>query len=348
VRLAAAGLAIAASLACARPAALPDAREVCPVSVSDGQYRMGTVLEVHLCAPDRATAEALLRETFESVAALERVTSTFDPESEVSALNRAAGRGPKAVSPALARLTAESVAFSAGTRGAFDVTVGPLVALWKAAAQAGRPPSALELEAARARVGAARVVAADPAAGTVELRVAGAALDFGGIAKGWALDRACERLRAAGVTRALLSFGESSIAAIGAAPGWDGWGIALRDAAGGFAGTVQLRDQSLSTSGSLGQWVEIEGRRYGHVIDPRSGEPLRRAQIAIVVAPDGATAEALSKALLVLGAPDGVALLEGRSGAEGLLIDEDGTTHATRGWADASHYTRGWPSQEPD
>ncbi|HTO06115.1 MAG TPA: FAD:protein FMN transferase, partial [Myxococcota bacterium] len=232
------------------------------------------------------------------------------------------------------------------TRGTFDVTVGPLIALWKAAAEAGRLPGAAELAAARARVGAERV-AVDAAAGTVELRAPGAALDFGGIAKGWALDRACERLRAAGVTRALLTFGESSIAAIGAAPGWDGWGIALSDAGGGFAGTVELRDRSLSTSGSLGQYVEIGGRRFGHVIDPRSGQPLERARVAIVLAGDGARAEALSKALLILGERDGVALLEAEGGAEGLLLDEDGTQHASRGWAAASHYTRDWPSREP-
>jgi thiamine biosynthesis lipoprotein len=338
--------ALAAGLAaCARPAPLPDAREPCPVLVSDGRYLMGTVLEVSLCAPERAAGEALLRETFDSVAALERASSTFDPASEVSALNRAAGRGPQPVSPALARLTADSLAFTPQTRGAFDVTVGPLVALWKAAAEARRLPGAAELAAARAAVGAARV-AVDAGARTVELRAPGAALDFGGIAKGWALDRACERLRASGVTRALLSFGESSIAAIGAAPGWDGWGIALSDASGGFAGTVELRDRSLSTSGSLGQYVEIEGRRFGHVIDPRSGEPLERARVAIVLAGDGARAEALSKALLILGEREGVELLEAEGDAEGLLLDPDGRQVATRGWAAASHYARGWPERE--
>ncbi|HTO06506.1 MAG TPA: FAD:protein FMN transferase, partial [Myxococcota bacterium] len=149
--------ALAACLACARPEPLPDARVVCPAMVSDGQYRMGTVLEISLCAPDRATGEALLRESFASVAALEHASSTFDAASEVSALNRAAGRGPQRVSPALARLTADSLALTPATRGTFDVTVGPLIALWKAAAEAGRLPGAAELAAARARVGAERV-----------------------------------------------------------------------------------------------------------------------------------------------------------------------------------------------
>jgi thiamine biosynthesis lipoprotein len=348
LKRAAAGLALAAALACAGPKAAsesPDARAECPVLVSDGHYVMGTVLEASVCAPDRAAGEALLRELFADAAALDRSFSTFEPASEVSALNRAAGHGPQKASPALARLTADSLALSAETRGSFDVTVGPLVSLWKAAGRSGRRPGADELAAARARVGSGQVTV-DSARGTVELRAAGAELDFGGIAKGWALDRACERLRAAGVTRALLSFGESSLAAIGASPGWDGWGIALTDASGAFAGIVELRDRSLSVSGSLGEYVEIDGRRYGHVIDPRSGEPLERARVAVVLAADGARAEALSKALLVLGEKDGIALVESL-GAEGLLRDESGASFETSGWRAASHYSPGWPDKDP-
>jgi thiamine biosynthesis lipoprotein len=341
LRRAAAALALAASFACAQPAPPSDSRESrteCPVLVSDGQYRMGTVLEISICAPDRASGEALLRAAFESVGALERRFSTFDPASDVSRLNGAAGRGPQPVSLDLARLTADSLAFSAETLGSFDVTVGPLVSLWGAAAKAGRRPSAAELAATRKRVGA-NLVRADLAAGTVELREVGAALDFGGIAKGWTLDRISESLRAAGVTRALLSFGESSIAAIGAAPGADGWGVALGDAAGGIAGTLSLRDRSLSVSGSLGQFVEIDGRRYGHVIDPRSGEPLERPQVAAALAPSGAQAEALSKALLVLGEKDGIALVESLPDAEGISIDESGALFETSGWRDATHFS---------
>ena len=344
MRRGAAGLALAAALACARPEPASDSAETraeCPAFVSDGQYAMGTVLEASICAPDRASGEALLRELFAGVAELEHSFSTFDPASEISGLNRAAGRGPQPVSPALARLTADSLGLSALTGGSFDPTVGPLVSLWQAAGKAGRRPSAVELAATRARVGASGV-RADPAAGTVELRAAGAALDFGGIAKGWALDRACERLRAAGVTRAFLSFGESSLAAIGASPGSDGWGVALTDASGHFAGTVEIRDRSLSVSGSLGQYVEIDGRRYGHVIDPRSGEALESARVAVVLAADGASAEALSKALLVLGETEGIAIVE-RLGAQGLLLDESGATFETSGWRTATGYSPDWP-----
>ena len=332
-----AALAAAALLACARPEPPIAAADDCPVLVRDGQLRMGTVLEISLCAPDRARGEALVAQSFARVAELERVFSTFDPASETSRLNESSGRGPQRVSPPLARLVADSLSLSRLTRGSFDVTVGPLVALWSAAGRADRLPSAGELAAARARVGF-ELVRADADAGTVELRVAGAALDFGGIAKGWTLDRLCESLRAAGVTRALLSFGGSSLAALGAAPGEERWGIGLRDPAGGLAGAVGLRDRSLSVSESLGQSVSIGGRRYGHVIDPRTGAPLERAQLAAVLAPDGATAEALSKALLILGERDGIALLDALPERCGILIDESGRSWTSRGWNDAAHW----------
>jgi thiamine biosynthesis lipoprotein len=144
---------------------------------------------------------------------------------------------------------------------------------------------------------------------------------------------------------ALLSFGQSSMRAVGAPPGARGWRILLRrpDVADGpresaFAGVLTLRDRSLSVSGSLGQWVEIAGRRYGHVIDPRSGRPLERRLVSAVVAPDATLAEALSKALLVLGEDEGMALLDGLPEVEGWLADADGRQWSTRGWAEAVRF----------
>ena len=114
----------------------------------------------------------------------------------------------------------------------------------------------------------------------------------------------------------------------------------LKDAGEGFAGVATLKDQSLSVSASLGQWSEIAGQRYGHVIDPRSGKAMRRAAQAAVLAPNGALGEALSKALLILTRARGLALLEGQPGVEGLLIEADGSAHTTSGWARAVAFER--------
>jgi len=325
-------LALAASFAgcaLARPEAASPAAEV-----ADGRYAMGTVLEVTLAAPDAAAGRALLERLYARTAALERELSSHDPASALSRLNARAGSAPAPVPPALAAILRESKALSRRTGGAFDVTVGPLVALWRAAAARGRPPSQAELAAARARVGAERVALEG---GAVAL-APGTAVELGGVAKGWTLDRLAEDLRAAGVSRALLSFGQSSVVALGAPPGGEAWRLLLRDAEGGFAGTIALRDQSLSVSESFGQWSAIGGRRVGHVLDPRSGLPLAQPRLAAVVAASGAEAEAWSKALLVLGAREGLARLATQPGVEALVVDAGGARAATPGFARAARF----------
>jgi thiamine biosynthesis lipoprotein len=292
---------------------------------------MGTVLEIELAARDEAAGRATLERCFERVAELERLFTRFDPGSALSLLNQAAGGAPLDVDPALARILADSREYASVTQGSFDVTVGPLVALWWEAARRGRPPSAGELAAARARVGSEGIEVSVEAS-RAGLARPGMSVDLGGIAKGWALDRVAEILAAEGVTSAFASFGGSSFLARGAPPGERGWRVLLRDAAGGFAGELRLRDRSLSVSGSLGQSIEIAGRAYGHVIDPRRGEPLVRAAEAAVVAPSGALAEALGKALLVLGEEEGIALVEELGDAEAFWIDATGRSRRTSGW----------------
>jgi thiamine biosynthesis lipoprotein len=332
----AAALALATALgACAGEPATP--APAAPVVVSDGRYAMGTVLEITVAAADEAAGRAAIAQAFSVAAAQERLLSNWDAGSALARLNAAAGRGPQRVDPELARVLAASLALSRRTRGAFDVTVGPLVALWRDAGERGRLPTAAERARAQAAVGVG-AVRADPAAGSAEIARAGASIELGGIAKGWALDRMAEGLRAAGVSGALLSFGQSSLWAIGTPPGEPGWRLLVRDPAGGFAGVATLRDRAVSVSGSVGQWTEIEGRRYGHVIDPRSGEPLVRAAQAVVLAPDAASAEAFSKALLVLPAAEGVALLEAEPGCDALLLEGDGRRYETSGWQSASRF----------
>lgn len=324
-----------------RPCALAAALVLGAVSargeavVADGRYAMGTILEITLTARDDASGRALLDELYAIASGLERAMTLFDDESDLSRLNRAAGSGPVRVDPELVRLLAFSAELAPRTEGAFDVTVGPFVALWKDAAQRGRVPSSQELGTARARVGSDAIRAHPP--DRAELVRAGASVDLGGVAKGWALDRMAERARAAGVRSALLSFGQSSLWAIGAPAGADGWRLLVRRPDGGFAGIATLRDRAVSVSGSLGQSSEIEGRQYGHVIDPRSGEPLIRPLEAMVLCPTAALGEAASKALLVLGEERGVALLASL-GCEGLLVGAGGTRHATPGWQAASRF----------
>ena len=329
----AAGLAAALHLACAAP---PPARGPALLA-SDGRYAMGTVLEITLAAPRDAESAARLDALFAAVEALEAKVSNWRPESDVSRVNAAAGGAPVAVDPAVADLLARCVDATRTTRGTFDVTVGPLVQLWREAGRRGAPPSESELADARTRVGSG-LLRVDPEHARVGLARPGMSIDVGGVAKGLALDVAAERLPPG--APALLSFGQSSLRAVGAPPGAAGWRILLRRPDEGFAGILTLRDQALSVSGSLGQWTEIGGRRYGHVIDPRSGLPLERRLEAAVLAPDATQAEFLSKALLLLGEGEGIALLESLPGVEGWLADDTGREWTTRGFERAVAFER--------
>jgi thiamine biosynthesis lipoprotein len=305
------------------------------VEVSDGRLAMGTLLEITLHAPAAAPARETLDALFGLAQELDAKLSRYQPESELSKLNRAAGRGPAPVGPELARILEASAAYAKLTRGAFDVTVGPLVVLWTRAGESGVPPSDAAIAQARALVGADQIRVEGSRAA---LARDGVSVDLGGIAKGWALDQMLPLLRERGIDRALLDFGQSSLWALGAPPGAAGWRLLARGPGDRPLGVLTLSDQALSVSGSLGQWVEIGGRRYGHVLDPRSGLPLERRRQALVVAPDAALAEALSKGLLILGEQEGIALVAAQTGCEGMLVDADGGRWETPGWREAVRF----------
>jgi thiamine biosynthesis lipoprotein len=303
-----------------------------PSALSDGRYAMGTVLEITLHAPG-AAARPVFDALFAVAERLDRQLSVYDPDSDLSRVNARAADAPQAVPPEVAEVLRRAQSYTELSGGAFDITVGPLVTLWTQAAERGALPSAADLAQARARVGpdVFRVDDED----RVHITRRGARLDLGGIAKGYALDWMLPLLRERGIANALLAFGQSSTWALGAPPGQPGWRLLVRGPDASLLGIITLRDRALSVSGSLAQFVEIGGRRFGHVLDPRSGQPLVRRRQALVVAPDATAAEALSLALLILGEREGVSLIEAQPGCEGLLVDAAGGRWATPGWQEA-------------
>lgn len=323
-RSAAALCAAALAAGCAAPAAQPALARV-----SEGRPAMGTILEITLVTSDAAKAHAALERCFAEVARLESVFTSWRADGELARLNAHAGRGPQRASPELIRILLEARAFATSTDGAFDVTVGPLVQLWRVAGERGTLPSAAELALARSRVGIERV-AIDEASASIALE-AGMAIDLGGLAKGWTLDRIGEALRSEGFARALLNFGGSSLLALGSPDDGPGWRIRV-----GAGPLLELRDVSVSVSDSFGQLVEIGGRRFSHIVDPRTGLPIQHAQRAIVFAEAGSTAEAWSTALVVFPAAEGIARLESRAEAQARIDDANGVTHRTAGEASRS------------
>ncbi len=312
-------------------------------AISDGRYAMGTVLEIALEGLQPQPAARALDDLYEVARRLDRLFSIYEPESDISRLNRTAGQGRQRVDSEVEEILKLSIAYSELTRGAFDVTIRPVVELWMKAADRGAPPTALELAAARELVGSNRISVVS--GGGVSLAEEGMRLDLGGVAKGYALDRMLPLLERHGIESALLNFGQSSTWAVGAPAGSAGWRLLVRGPEGRFAGLITLRDQALSVSESQGQGVEIGGRHYGHIINPRSGQPLMRARQAVVVSQRASLAEALSLALLVLDAETGLALVAAQPDCEGLLIEGGGEFHSTPGWAAAVRFE---PLPKPD
>jgi thiamine biosynthesis lipoprotein len=274
--------------------------------VTELHYVMGTYYRITAEGPD---VVPVLRDCFQDARRLERVYSRFEADSELSRVNAAAGT-PQVVSQEFAGLLRRSLELGTATDGAFDITVGPLTELWR---NADPPPTAAAVAAARAHVGAA-LVRLDGR--TLDLPP-GHRLDFDGIAKGWAVDGCVTKLRAAGVRRALVSLGESSVYALGAPVGEEAWPLEVRGVEPDEAvGVLRLRDEGLSVSATFGGSGRA-GRPAGHIVDPRTGEALAEPAVAAVVAASATDAEAFSKALLLWGAA-GVERVEGL-GARGAV-----------------------------
>lgn len=275
---------------------------------------MGTLFRVLLYAPDEACAAAAAEAAFARIAALDRVLSDYDPESELVRLgarsDEAAPTPPITLSPELFFVLAAAQGFARASAGAFDVTVGPHVRLWRRARRQGELPSAERLAAAARAVGFEKL-ALEPHKQSARLLARGMRLDLGGIAKGYALDQALAELSGRALPRALV-VGGGEMRAGAAPPGESGWRVELvgfETAIGSEPRAILwLAHAALATSGDFEQYLELGGSRYSHILDPRTGAPLTERRLVSVLAPDGLTADALATALSVLGPGPGLAL----------------------------------------
>jgi len=262
------------------------------------QVHMGMEVRMRLYAPASPIAESAATAAFARIAALDRMMSDYRPDSE---LRRLQGNGDAwtPVSAELFDVLQRSVAIARKTDGAFDPTVGPLVRLWREARARRQLPEPAALQVAKTQVGW-RHVSLDPSRRAVRM-AAEVALDLGGIAKGYILQEALRELHTHGVSSALIEAG-GDIVVGNAPPGRSGWRIEVPGASAAFAARANdLTNAALSTSGPSAQYVEIDGVRYSHVIDPRTGLGLTNNLTARVIAADAATADALSTALTVAG-----------------------------------------------
>lgn len=302
------------------------------------QPHMGTTFGIVLYAADDQTAEACFEAAFARVARLNAIMSDYDPDSELSRLSAASPtKMPIRLSLELFTVLQHAQRLSEESDGAFDVTVGPLSRLWRRARRRKRMPSADRLSTARNAVGY-RSLRLDTAQKTVELLQGGMRLDLGGIAKGFAADEALAVIRAKGVTRVLINAGGDVV--LGEAPPKEnGWkiGVAALERGRPPSRFVRLANCAVATSGDAWQYVEIGGKRYSHILDPRTGLGLTTRSSVTVIAPTGMEADSLASAVSVLGPEKGIALLDRTKGTSGLTITKaaDGVrTHQSRGFPD--------------
>jgi thiamine biosynthesis lipoprotein len=263
---------------------------------------MACLYAIEAYGPDASTLPRILDEALDEVDRIDRLMSHYKPESPLSQLNRGARRGPVAVEPELFDFIAEAMRYSQESGGAFDITVGPLMKAWGFFGGDGHLPSDEQLSKARRSVGARHVVL-DHRLRTIAFDDAGVEIDLGGIAKGYAVDRVASVLRRRGVAAALISAGGSSVYGLGAPPNHDGWTMAIEDPleSSKIAFSVQLRDRALSIAGSSEKFFEVEGKRYSHIMDPRSGRPVQGVLTVAVLSRTATSGDGLDDALFVLG-----------------------------------------------
>lgn len=286
------------------------------------RYLMGTWFDLVIVDPQPRPDVA--ESVFQEVARLEHVLSGWDSSSEVSRLNANAGRGPQTVSDDLANVVEESASICGTTGGAFDATVAPLLRAWGFDTDSPATPAPKAGRDAAARVGCDRV---SVERGSKSIALAdGAALDFGGIGKGYAVDRALAILRARGVTRAKVDFGSSSLGFLGRIDG--GWPVVIVDPLDRDTPLVSFRvdEGSVSTSSQQERFFVSDGHRYGHIFDPRLGRPVESGLLSVtVIMARGSSADALSTGLFVMGAADGKRLVSQMPSVSAVFVEQGDT-----------------------
>jgi thiamine biosynthesis lipoprotein len=262
---------------------------------------------------DRATEAAI-----QEVQRVEELMSTFRPESEISRVNRSAGGEPVAVSAPTAEVVRAALRMAETTDGAFDVTYAPLGAAWRKAVQQGREPTEQELEAARALVGTDKVTLT--AENRISLAQPGMEVDLGGIAKGYAIDRAARALQEAGVSGGIVDVGHD-LRLFGTPEDGGKWRVGVHRPPGVEREFIlEVGDCAVTTSGDYARGFHLGNKWYSHIIDPRTGRPATDVTSVTVVGPDATRADALATALSVMGPDEGLALVEGLDEFECLFM----------------------------
>jgi thiamine biosynthesis lipoprotein len=299
-----------------------------PVEIDSG-YRlvMGTFARVVAVASDAETAKKSIDAAFEQFRQIEALMSWRKEDSEIARVNRDAYVNPVTVSSPTFEVLQKSVEFSRLSEGAFDITVGPLMELWRSAQDVNRVPTDAELQQVRSKVGFEKLIL-DANEKTIRFAVDGMKLDLGGIAKGYAVDKAVEAMQASGAIGAMVDAG-GNIRCFGTPPkGKTHWLIGLQDPnvtdeqmkVDRTILTLKFTDNAVATSGDYRRFVVVGGRRHSHIIDPATGQSSESLASVTIICPNATDADALATAVTVMGKEKGLAFIERMPDVEAILI----------------------------
>jgi thiamine biosynthesis lipoprotein len=294
-----------------------------PVTVKRAQMHMGTLVSITAVAPTDATAQAAITAGFHEIKRLERLLSTWRADSELSRVNAAAGVEPVSVSPETLELVLRALDMARLTDGGFNIAIGPAVEAWSVT-ERQNVPSEAELQALKSLVDWSSI-RVDEQARTIFLPHRGMRLDVGGIGKGYAADRAAEAMKRAGAWAGVVAL-SGDIKAFGALPDADGFPVGIRHPRedGALLGTIDLRDEAISTAGDYERFFERDGIRYHHILDPQTLQPARSCQSVTIIAREGTVADGLDTGIFVLGPLRGMELVERLPGVEAVIVDHEG------------------------
>lgn len=287
--------------------------------VRERRHLLGTEVEISAWGKYAAVAVA---DAFAEVERIHNTMSRFREGSDIWNINTSEAGQMVIVDECTFRLIEESIRISNMTDGAFDITILPLMNVWRTAREQNKLPTDEEIEVARNLVNWQYIIL-DPLNRAVGLKKAGMGIDLGGIAKGYAIDMAVEALKKHGIKSAMVNAG-GDIYLLGKPPQREWWRIGIEDPReeGKLFASLKLGDGAVVTSGDYRWYFVIDNQRFHHIIDPRSGFPVERMQSVTIIAPKATFADGLSTAIFVLGYKEGIKLAE-ELGIGAIIISED-------------------------
>ena len=299
------------------------------------QFLMGTLVEISVHEKDKEIANTSIQKAFHEIRRLENLLSIHIQNSEVSKINRAAGKTAVPVSQEVIEVIQRSLFWSEKTKGAFDITIGPAQELWDF--EKSSPPSKASIAEAIKKIDSAKIQLGQH---TVFLTEEKMAINLGAIAKGYAVDKAIQILKNNKIKNALINAG-GDLKTLGKNPERLPWKIGLQHPRKpeSLLASFSILEKAVATSGDYQKYFELGGKRYHHILDPKTGDPSTGSISATAIANNVMDADALSTALFVLGPEKGIALLDSLRDIEGLVVGTNGKVKLSKNMNSIENFT---------